>query len=87
MFCFHMSVCLRTHVENSLADPADMSSTRFALDVIAAFRLLNRGSTPQAITRTVILLPLLESFVADDGTFVLVACKAFVVDSSALGAD
>lgn len=87
MLCPHMTVCFRTHTKTSLTDPADMCSTRFALDVIAAFRFLNRGPTLWAIIRTILLLPLLESNVAKLSTFVLVACEAFMGDGSAFGAD
>lgn len=82
----HMTVCLRTHIENSHTDPADMCST-FALNVIAAFRLLNRERTLWAIIHTILLLPLLESVVAKSSTFVLVAREAFMVDGSAFSAD
>lgn len=87
VLCPHMTVCFRTHIKNAHTDPADMCSTRFALNMIAAFRLLNRGPTLWAILCTILLFPLLESFVANFGTFVLVAREAFMVDGSAFSAN
>lgn len=58
-----------------------------ALHVIAAFRLLNPPSALWTVFATVFFLPFRESIVAKRGVFVLLAGKAFVVDSSAMRAD
>ena len=87
MLCPHVTISLRTHNKYSHTDPADMCPTRSALYVIAAFRLLNCGPTLWAISRTILLLLLLESVVAKFSAFVLVAREAFMVDGSALSTD
>lgn len=62
-----------------------MGAAWFALHVIAALRFLDHTSALGAVPRIVLLLPYLESVVAKDGLFVLVARQLLVADRSALG--
>ena len=72
LLCPHMTVCLRSCVENSHTDPANMLSSRLTFDVIDPFRLL---------------LPLHECVIAKNSTFVLVAREVLMIDSSAFKAN